>query len=78
MIYSFFEPDSETRQGLGTYIIVDHVLRARHMGLPYCYLGYWVEGSRRMDYKVRFRPLERLGRDGWELMAINARQAVSV
>jgi hypothetical protein len=34
-------------------------------GLPYVYLGYWVEGSARMQYKVRFRPLEKLGREGW-------------
>ncbi|MFN4134582.1 MAG: arginyltransferase, partial [Novosphingobium sp.] len=36
------------------------------VGLAYVYLGYWVEGSERMQYKVRFRPMEKLGRDGWE------------
>jgi arginine-tRNA-protein transferase len=36
--------------------------------LPYVYLGYWVEGSTRMAYKTSFRPLERLGRDGWRRM----------
>jgi arginine-tRNA-protein transferase len=65
MIYSFFEPDDERRSGLGTYIILDHILRAGKAGLPYVYLGYWVETSRRMAYKARFRPLERLGADGW-------------
>ncbi len=45
MIYSFFDPDSSDRMGLGSYIIVDHVLRAQRAGLPYVYLGYWVEGS---------------------------------
>jgi arginine-tRNA-protein transferase len=38
------------------------------MGLPYVYLGYWVEGSPRMQYKVRYRPMEKLGRTGWERM----------
>jgi arginyl-tRNA--protein-N-Asp/Glu arginylyltransferase len=65
MIYSFFEPDDATRQGLGTFIILDHIMRAARAGLPYVYLGYWVEESPRMTYKSRFRPLERLGPNGW-------------
>jgi arginine-tRNA-protein transferase len=65
MIYSFYDPALEDRQGLGSYIILDHVRRAHEAGLPYVYLGYWVEGSERMAYKVRYRPLERLSRDGW-------------
>lgn len=65
MIYSFYDPHHETRTGLGTFIIIDHILHAARIGLPYVYLGYWVEGSDRMEYKVRFRPLEKLGRDGW-------------
>ncbi|MBB3980844.1 arginine-tRNA-protein transferase [Sphingobium fontiphilum] len=65
MIYSFFDTESPERKGLGNYIIMDHILRARDAGLPYVYLGYWVEGSPRMQYKVRYRPLEKLGRGGW-------------
>jgi arginine-tRNA-protein transferase len=65
MIYSFFEPDSDGRRGLGTYIILDHILRAARAGLPFVYLGYWVDSSPRMAYKARFRPLERLGPNGW-------------
>ncbi|MCJ2187810.1 arginyltransferase [Novosphingobium beihaiensis] len=66
MIYSFYDPHHETRGGLGNYIILDHIRRAQDLGLPYVYLGYWVEGSARMQYKVRYRPLEKLGRTGWE------------
>jgi arginine-tRNA-protein transferase len=65
MIYSFFDVGPDSRKGLGTYIILDHIVRAARAGLPYVYLGYWVEGSPRMAYKTAFRPLERLGRDGW-------------
>ena len=65
MVYSFFEPEIADRPGLGTYIILDHIARARGAGLPYVYLGYWVKGSARMQYKVRFQPLERLGPNGW-------------
>jgi len=65
MVYSFFEPDHGDRS-LGTFMILDHIARARRMGLPHLYLGYWVKGSRKMDYKGRFLPQERLMADGWK------------
>lgn len=68
MIYSFFLADDDGRPGLGTYIILDHILRARAAGLPYVYLGYWVKGSARMAYKAKFQPLEALGPNGWALL----------
>ena len=68
MIYSFFDVGPDARKGLGTYIILDHIIRAARAGLPYVYLGYWVEGSTRMAYKTGFQPLERLSRDGWRRM----------
>ena len=64
MVYSFFDPE-DRRRSLGTFMILDHIARARRMGLPYVYLGYWVRGSRKMDYKGRFLPQERLMADGW-------------
>jgi arginine-tRNA-protein transferase len=64
MVYSFFESDQADRSP-GTFMILDHIARARRMGLPYVYLGYWVAGSRKMDYKGRFRPQERLTAEGW-------------
>ena len=64
MVYSFFDPDAGERS-LGTFIILDHISRARRLGLPYVYLGYWVKGSKKMDYKGRFLPQERLSGDGW-------------
>lgn len=69
MIYSFYDPEHDTRTGLGNYIILDHIRRAAEAGLPYVYLGYWVHGSVRMQYKIRYRPLERLGPNGWELFS---------
>jgi leucyl-tRNA---protein transferase len=66
MIYSFYDAEAEGRPGLGNFIIMDHIMRARAAGLPYVYLGYWVEGAARMQYKIRYRPMERLGPDGWE------------
>jgi len=67
MVYSFYDPE-ETRRSLGTYMILDHIRRARDRGLPYVYLGYWVDGSPKMDYKSRFQPQEHLGPQGWQLV----------
>ncbi len=66
MIYSFYEPAVPDR-GLGTFMILDHMVRARKLGLSHVYLGYWVAGSQKMDYKSRFLPQERLTLDGWKL-----------
>ena len=65
MVYSFFNSE-EAPRSLGTFMILDHIARARRMGLPYVYLGYWVQGSRKMDYKGRFLPQQRLTPDGWK------------
>ena len=63
-VYKFFAPEAAARS-LGTFIILDHFSRARRLGLPYVYLGYWIEGSRKMDYKGRFLPQQRLAPTGW-------------
>jgi arginine-tRNA-protein transferase len=64
MVYSFFEPGEQDRS-LGTFMILDHITRARRMGLPYVYLGYWIDGSKKMGYKGRFLPQQRLAPSGW-------------
>lgn len=69
MVYSFFHPGEDARS-LGTYMILDHVRAARAQSLPYVYLGYWVRGSEKMDYKIRFSPLEALTQNGWEPLAV--------
>jgi len=64
MVYSFFHPGEDARS-LGTQMILDHVAEAQTRKLPYVYLGYWIRGSTKMNYKARFQPLEALGPDGW-------------
>ena len=61
MIYSFFDVGPDARKGLGTFIILDHIIRASRAGLPYVYLGYWVDGSPRMAYKTSFQPARAAG-----------------
>ena len=63
-VYSFFDP-LEQRRSLGSYVILWMIEHARAQGFDYVYLGYWVAGSRKMDYKIRFRPLEAFGPKGW-------------
>lgn len=64
MVYSFFDPDLPQRS-LGTYMILETIDAARRLDLPYVYLGYWIKGSAKMDYKTRFTPQEVLTPDGW-------------
>ena len=67
MVYSFFDP-AEDRSSLGTHVILDHVRIAQEMGLPYVYLGYWVPGSPKMDYKSRFSAIELYRGGQWQPM----------
>ncbi len=68
LVYSYYDPDL-TRRSLGSFMILDHVIQAGLTELPYVYLGYWVRGSIKMNYKVRFSPIELLRPEGWLLMS---------
>lgn len=57
MLYSFYDPD-RMRNSLGTYMILDHIDIAKANGIKHVYLGYWVPGSKKMDYKRKFGSLE--------------------
>jgi len=68
LVYSFYDP-TLSRRSLGSFVILDHIVQAGLAGLPYVYLGYWVRGSDKMDYKVRFSPIELLKPEGWTLVS---------
>ena len=72
LVYSFYEP-SLPRRSLGSFVILDHVVQARLHGIPYVYLGYWVPGSPKMDYKARFRPVEVLRGQSWTVLSARDR-----
>jgi arginyl-tRNA--protein-N-Asp/Glu arginylyltransferase len=61
-VYTFFDP-AESARSLGTYAIMRQVELARSRGIPYVYLGFWIDGHPKMNYKKRFQPLE-VRRDG--------------
>ena len=64
MVYSFFDP-REPKRGLGTFVILRHIAKARAEGLTYCHLGYWIKNSPQMAYKSRFLPQQRLIEGVW-------------
>ena len=66
-VYSFFDSHCE-RHSLGTFMILWLIARARVLGLPYVYLGFWVAECDKMSYKARFRPLEAYTPEGWRLL----------
>jgi arginine-tRNA-protein transferase len=63
-VYTFYEPRAGER-GLGTLSILEQIELARREGAPYLYLGYWIEGHPKMEYKTRFRPIELLQDGEW-------------
>ena len=76
LVYSFYDP-SLTRRSLGSFMILDHIIQACLTSLPYVYLGYWVRGSEKMDYKTRFSPVELLRPEGWSLFSTRDRTPVA-
>ncbi|SKC78391.1 arginyltransferase [Pseudoxanthomonas indica] len=63
-VYTFYDP-ALVERGLGTLAILRQIEWARRDGLSHIYLGYWIDGHRKMDYKRRFRPLEQFNGRQW-------------
>lgn len=67
-VYTFFDPHTS---GLGTYGILWQIQYCQQLALPWLYLGYWIEQSRKMAYKTQFTPYQ-LFLDGEWAFAPNA------
>jgi len=67
-VYTFYDPD-ESARGLGTFAILKQIEWARREGRAHLYLGYWIDGHHKMDYKRRFQPLEAFDGRGWRPFA---------
>ncbi len=65
-VYTFFDPDEATLSP-GVYAILWQIAETRRRGLDWLYLGYWIPGCRKMDYKSQYRPLQAYDRatDSW-------------
>ncbi|MEO7066587.1 MAG: arginyltransferase [Rhodanobacter sp.] len=66
-VYTFFDPNEGTRS-LGTFAILQQVAMARRRQLSWLYLGFWINGHPKMDYKRRFRPLQIRTEKGWSVI----------
>jgi arginine-tRNA-protein transferase len=66
-VYTFYDPDVPGAS-YGTYNILWQIEQAKHLELPYLYLGYWIAESEKMAYKINFRPIEALRRGKWEVL----------
>lgn len=64
-VYTFYDPDLP-HASLGTAAILWQIGQCRRLKLPWLYLGYWIEESRKMAYKARFQPLQGLSAGHWQ------------
>tara|TARA_X000000950_G_scaffold241975_1_gene295955 strand:+ start:6993 stop:7712 length:720 start_codon:yes stop_codon:yes gene_type:complete len=65
-VYTFFDPD-QSQRSLGNFAILWQINKCQELGLPYLFLGYWIKGCGKMEYKSKFRPLEMLINGRWVL-----------
>lgn len=65
-VYSFFDPE-EARRSLGTFAVLQQIWLARLYRLPHLYLGYWLAGHAKMDYKKNFAGLELFDGEKWQV-----------
>ncbi|NRA87830.1 MAG: arginyltransferase [Rhizobiales bacterium] len=65
MVYSFFEPSLE-KTSIGKYLILDHIRYSQENKLPYVYLGFYIDGSKSMEYKNQYQPQEQFDGTEWQ------------
>ena len=68
-VYTFFDPDFPKRS-LGTFAIMKQIDYIREMQLDWLYLGYWIDGCKKMTYKTNFKPMFGFVNKEWRLISL--------
>lgn len=68
-VYTFFDP-AYPKRSLGTYAILKQLEYVRDMGLDWLYLGYWIDGCKKMSYKTQFKPIFGFINKEWRLLSL--------
>lgn len=66
-VYTFYDPDV-SKASFGTFNVLWQIEQARQLTMPFIYLGYWIQQSEKMAYKINFRPIEALRNGMWETL----------
>lgn len=64
-VYTFYDP-AEMKRSPGTYAILRQIEETKKRGLPYLYLGFWIDDVPNMSYKTKFQPLEVFVQEQWK------------
>lgn len=54
-VYTFFDPSCQ-KSSPGVFTILWQIEECRRRGLPWLYLGYWIESCQKMAYKREYLP----------------------
>lgn len=64
-VYTWFDP-AHAERSLGSFGVLSQIKLARDNALDHLYLGFWIAGHPKMDYKARYQPLEVLADGQWQ------------
>ena len=65
-ISSIFD-SSDTRASYGNYAILWQIEQVKKLQLPYLYLGYYIQDSPKMSYKISYEPIQVLNNELWQV-----------
>lgn len=66
-VYTFFDPKFASLSP-GVYAVLWQIQYAREQSLDWLYLGFWIAGCRKMNYKDQYHPLQGLIDGRWNFL----------